>query len=302
MRPTLRQMEYIVAIAETGRFGDAARKLNVSQPSLSAQVADVEEQLGVQLVERGRQGAVLTPLGVEFVSRARIVLGLVRDMKGAMVSDQLSGQLRLGVLPSVGPYLLPDAVKRLHASYPDLRFTVREENTIDLETMLKDGSLDTIICTAEDHPSTHSEPLFQESLWICAAPDDPIAGTGPVSPKDLAGRELLTVGFGHRLGLIVQSLADQFGAHVSNEYKGTSLDATRQMAAMGAGLAVLPSLYAVSEASRDRDLILRPIASPKARREISLIWRKSSPLSQSFRTIAEALRDVAEAKLGAAKD
>ncbi|MEO0755159.1 MAG: LysR family transcriptional regulator, partial [Pseudomonadota bacterium] len=117
MRPTLRQMQYIVAVAETGRFGLAARQLNVSQPSLSAQLAEVESLLGVNLIERGRGGAMMTPKGEDFVHRARTVLRQVEDLKAAMQQEpgHLAGRIRLGVLPSIGPYLLPSAVQRLHA-------------------------------------------------------------------------------------------------------------------------------------------------------------------------------------------
>ena len=128
MKPTLRQLQYIVAIADTGRFGAAAKEVNVSQPSLSAQVSDVEARLGVILVERGRNGAVLTPMGQDFVRRARIILQQVEDLKAAMsFSDgAMVGRLRLGVLPSIGPYLLPTTVKLLHARYPELRMSASD--------------------------------------------------------------------------------------------------------------------------------------------------------------------------------
>lgn len=299
MRPTLRQLQYLIAVAETGKFGEAAARLNVSQPSLSTQIADIEASIGVQLVERGRLGAIMTPLGEEFVRRARLILSSMEDLKTAMALGQeaLVGRLKLGVLPSIGPYLLPSAAKTLHADYPDFRLSVREANTVDLEDMLKSGELDTIISTSEDHPGTDRLILFEEQLWVCAAPDDAIAGQGPIEPVELQGRSLLTVGFGHRLSLIVQRLADQYQAYVSTEFQGTSLDATRQMAAMGAGLAVLPSLYAVLEARRDPDLILRPIHDKTARRTISLIWRQGSPLQDRLTEIGTLLKDIAEKAL-----
>lgn len=302
MKPTLRQLQYIVAIADTGRFGAAAKQVNVSQPSLSAQVSDVEARLGVMLVERGRNGAVLTPMGQDFVRRSRSILQQVEDLKAAMsFSDgAMVGRLRLGVLPSIGPYLLPTTVKLLHARYPELRMSVREMRTIDLETALQDGVLDMVISTADDHPETDHVELFRENLWICAAQDDPLANSdAPVIPKDLGGRELLSVGLGHRLSLIVQKLADMSKAHVSMEFEGTSLDAVRQMAAMGAGLAILPTLYTVSEARRDPDLVLRPIDHPLAMRDISLVWRRTSPLGESFRAIGDVMRDVAAGMIDA---
>lgn len=295
MRPTLRQLQYVVAIAETGRFHEAAKRLHVSQPSLSAQVADVEAQLDVKLIERGRHGAIMTPQGEEFVKRARIILHSVEDLKSAMEvgASTLAGRIRLGVLPSVGPYLLPSVVKTLHKENPGLRLKVQEHRTIDLRTGLTDGSLDCVISAIEDHPDTSSLMLFEERLWICAASDDPLTGEGPVSISDLKGRDLLTVGSGHRFSLIVQQLADRMGAFISSEYQGTSLDAVRQMAATGAGIAILPALYALSEARRDDDLVLRPLDHPLARRSVSLIWRNASPLSDRFTQIGEVMKGAA---------
>ncbi|MEL7129924.1 MAG: LysR substrate-binding domain-containing protein [Pseudomonadota bacterium] len=296
MRPTLRQLQYLVAIADTGRFGDAAKRLHVSQPSLSAQIAEMETELGIVLMERGRKGAILTPLGEEISSRARLVLREVEDLKALARQSLggLTGRLRLGVLPSVGPYLLPSATKRLHAQHPDLRIAVREEKTVDLEEHLAAGMFDMIISTAEDHGGHASVKLFQEQLWVCAAPDDVLAQSqDAVSLFDLKGRTVLTLGPGHRFSELVSQIARQAGAKVSETYQGTSLDATRQMAMMGAGIAILPSLYVRLEAQRDRDIALRPIAHKLANREISLIWRARSPLAERFEAIADVLGQTA---------
>ncbi|MAN74718.1 MAG: LysR family transcriptional regulator [Henriciella sp.] len=293
MRPTLRQLQYLVAIAETGKFGDAAKRTNVSQPSLSAQIADMEEYLGSVLIERGRHGALLTPLGEEAVRRARLILRDVEDLKAVLSADgqALTGRIRLGVLPTIGPYLLPGVTRHLHAEYPDFRLSVREERTIDLETHLHDGQFDTIISTAEDHENEERTHLFEESLWVCAAPDDPIAqSAGDVRLADLKGCQLISLGHGDRLSHRIQTIAEAAGAHVSSEYEGTSLDAIRQMAEMGAGVAVFPSLYALTEARRDPDLVVRRIDDPLARRDISLIWRRTSPLKDRLLKLAEELR------------
>ncbi len=295
MRPTLRQLQYIVAVSETGRFHEAAKRLRVSQPSLSAQIADVEQQLNVQLIERGRNGALMTPHGEEFVRRARLILRDVEDMKSAMRSQEgiLSGRIRLGVLPSVGPYLLPPVVKDLHRTYPDLRLVVEEHWTGALNTHLLDGTLDCIISTPEDHKDVASEMLFEEHLWICAAPDDPLAGTGAVGLQDLKGREILSVGQSQRLSRTVSDLAEAAEANMGTVFTGTSLDAIRHMAATGAGIAILPAIYALSEASRDADLVLRPLDHPQAQRRVALMWRPTSPMADSFQQMATILRDDA---------
>ena len=123
MRPTLRQLQYLVALADTGKFGDAAKRANVSQPSLSAQIADMEAELDAVLVERGRHGALLTPIGVELARRARLILQEMEDFKTVAQRnmDGLSGRMRVGVLPTIGPYLLPNATRQLHARFHHLR-------------------------------------------------------------------------------------------------------------------------------------------------------------------------------------
>lgn len=297
MKPSLRQLQYLVAISETGTMSEAAKRTHVSQPSLSIQIKDLEEQLQASLVERGRKGAILTPLGMEVVTRARIILRQVEDLKtiSREASGTLAGRVRLGVLPTVGPYLLPQATQKLHLDYPELRLTVREERTLDLEEHLSDGRFDVIISTPEDHPGTYSHPIVKENIYICVAPDDPLAkAQGPIDIKALKNREFLTLGYGHKFAIVVKNLAAIAGATTSGTYEGTSLDAIRQMASMGENIAVLPSLYAISEAKRDPQLIVRRINHPLAQRQISLIWRETSPMGAKFKTIGHTFEQIAQ--------
>jgi len=296
MKPTLRQMQYLIAVADTGTFGEAAKRTFVSQPSLSAQIKTMEDHIGVPLLERGRHGAMLTPVGVDMVARARIVLRQVEEMKvlGREAGGTLAGRLKLGVLPTVGPYLLPQATRKLHKTYPDLRLFVREERTLDLQDHLSSGQFDVIISTPEDHPDTKNIPIVKENIYICIAPDDPLANTrDPVNLRELKGREFLTLGHGHKFATVVKNLAAKAGATTNGEYEGTSLDAIRQMASMGGNVAVLPSLYAISEAKRDSQLIVRPINHPLAQRQISLVWRYSSPLATKFEKIGKVFFNIA---------
>lgn len=271
--------------------------MNVSQPSLSAQIADLELELKAHLIERGRHGAIMTPAGDEVVRKARLILKQVEDLKttSQMGKSILTGRIRLGVIPSVGPYLLPAATQKLHKLYPDLRLGVHEGRTIDIDSQLREGKLDVLISTVEDHPDSKHIPLFEESLWICVPTDDRLASQrGPVKLKDLSNTSLLSLGHGHHLNLAIHDLAVKSGAFVSSEYEGTSLDAIRQMAAMGAGVAILPSLYTLVEAVRDKGLVLRRIDHAKAQRQICLIWRDTSPLAESFGELALILKQAAE--------
>jgi LysR family hydrogen peroxide-inducible transcriptional activator len=165
----------------------------------------------------------------------------------------------------------------------------------DLNERLNDGRLDMIISTPEDHASSAFMELFEETLFVCAAQEDELsAQNGPVDVEALRGRELLSLGPGHRLSLIIQQLADAAGAHNSTEYEGTSLDAVRQTASMGEGVAILPNLYAVVEAQRDPTQVVRPIRHKLARRKIGLIWREGSPLSEPMTEMGKVMRAVAE--------
>ncbi len=301
MKPTLRQLEYLVAIAETGTFSEAAKRTHVSQPSLSTQVKDMEFHVGAQLIERGRHGAILTPIGEELVIRARIVLTHIEEMKVlARESDgSLAGRVKLGVLPSIGPYLLPRATRKLHAAYPDLRLAVREARISDLTDYLSNGSCDAILSTSEHHKDTRQLPIVEENIYICVAPDDELAGDkSPINMEALKDRELLTLGYGHKFTSFVMNLAHLSGASIQDEYHGTSFDAIRQMASMGSGVGILPSLYAISEAKRDPELIVRRVDHPIAKRQVSLIWRQSSPLSQKFEKIGQVMRDAAGVIMG----
>ena len=290
MRPTLRQLEYIIAVAETERVGAAADLLNVSQPSLSAQLSDVETDLGVTLFMRGRSGARITPEGEEIVRRARLILRDHEDLRASVKGGGIfQGRLRLGVLPSIGPYLLPEVVRRLHKEHPSFRLVVREESTRDLDESLRSGRLDMIISTPEDHPGTRQTALFEERFWVATALDFAATKTkGKVVLADLKDQTFLTLGPKHRLSHIVASLASRAGGRVSDEYEGTSLDAIRLMAATGAGVAILPQIYAVTEARRGTDVLLQYLDEAEATRKIALI----QPLLPEPRPGSDALAGV----------
>ena len=295
MRPTLRQMEYVVTIHRLGRFGLAAELLNVSQPSLSAQLAAIENELGVVLFERGRTGVRTTARGEDFVKHAQKILSAVEDLRHKMQSTSpFDGRLKLGVLPSLAPYLLPRVVKRIHQKQPDLRIIVREESTKTLETGLKAGEFDAIISTPEDHPNTIQHSLFQEPFWIAAATDDPIlAQDGPIDITQLTNRRLLTLDNGHRLAKIVYDLAAQVNATVSDDFEGTSLQSVLLMAATGAGIGIIPELFARQNMREREEICVRPINAPDIARRIAVLFRTGTPEHDGHQLLIECLRDSA---------
>ena len=273
MRPTLRQLQYVIKVHQLGNFSLAAQALHVSQPSLSNQIATIEVELGVTLFHRGRTGARTTAKGLEFVNRAQRIFKDVESLRGAMrTSLPFGGRLRLGVLPSIGPYLLPKVVQSLHKTLPDIRVIVREENTTDLDEGIKNGRFDAIISTPEDHPNTWQYPLFLEPLWAAIPPDHPIASLQTACAKDLSGQRLLTLDKGHRLSRIVHGLAGISGGIVSDDYEGTSLDSIMLMAATGAGIAIIPDLFARRQAIHRDEVAVRPLEMADANRTISLMF------------------------------
>lgn len=296
MRPTLRQLDYIVTVHRLGRFGLAAEALNVSQPSLSAQIATVEDELGVQIFERGRGGVQVTAKGEEFIRRAQSILRDVRDLRSAMSSDlPFAGRLRLGVLPSIGPYLLPQVISTLHREQPGLRVVVREENTRDLERGLKSGQFDLILSTPEDHPNTIQRRLFNETLWIAVAIDDVLASDRKgVVAKDLEGRLFLTLDQSHRLARIVYALAAECGGVVSDDYEGTTLDSILLMAASGVGVAILPELFTRRQAVHRDEVVIRPLSIANANRDIALLARSTDTETKGQELLTDILRRVAK--------
>lgn len=295
MRPSLRQIEYFVAVAECGAFGVAADILGVTQPSLSKQLAAMEDELGAKLFERTSRKVTLTPLGRILLKRGRSILHDAREFRAiARGSHGLFGdRLTIGVLPSVGAYFMPIANRRLHQLFPDLRLVVKEDATIQLLAKLQEGQIDAVIGTRTNEPNIESLLLFTETLWICAATDDPLSiETGPVRLSDLKGRPLLALSPEFSLADIVERLAEEAGAYVSRDYQGASLDAVRQMSVMGAGVAVLPSLYALAEAVRDPEFRIRRIDHKDAVHEIFLHWRRASQLNDDFQKLAKVLIEV----------
>jgi len=295
VHPTLRQLRYLVALADHGSFTRGAAAVGVSQPSFSQQIQLIEQLLGGRVVERGGR-SILTPLGRDAVGAARRVLAEV-DAFTALAGrreDALIGTIRLGVSPTLGPYLLPQLVAQLHSSSPMLRVHVREGLPSALTEMLIDGGHDVILVQLPiDGAGLHIERLFREPLYVAMAADDVLHVRPEIVTADLAGRGLLTLQPQYRMSDQVAALADQAGAHVLRDYEGTSLDAIRQMAGMGMGLALLPQLYVRQEIRGGDDVIVRPFAGGRFYREIGLVWRAGAGRAPAFLTLADLLRRVA---------
>ncbi|WP_267434106.1 LysR family transcriptional regulator [Sphingomonas sp. GM_Shp_1] len=294
--PTLRQLEYLVTIADTGSFALAARVARVSQPTLSQQVRALEERLGTRLLERSAAGAVLTPVGRSIVVMARRMLSDARDIVAlaAGASDSLTGTLRLGTTPTLGPYLLSPIIAELHRMAPHLRLHVREGIPDEQLLELTRGDIDVLLGPlpmAGDDLTV--EPLFREPLHLVAALDHAIDADGETTRERLSGSPLLTLDPRHHLARQAAEVADRYGMTIAPDYYGTSLESLHQMVATGLGLTLLPTLYLRSEVGGAAGLTVLRVEGWRTYRSIAIAWRRHSPMSPAFKLIADHVQTCA---------
>lgn len=277
--PTLRQLEYLVAIADERHFGRAANRVNVAQPTLSTQFALLERKLGARLIERDRSGVSVTPLGREIVDRARRILVEVQAMVdlGASASTSFAGRLKLGVPPTLGPYLLPHVIPEMHALYPQLQLYVQEAPPLRIQETLASGELDIILTPLPVRSrALEVQALFREKLQIVCAPDHRLSLLDRVSIADLRSEKVLTLEPGHYLHDQVRELCDISGAEILYDYEDTSLDTLRHMVGMGVGISFFPELYILSEIRSDRELRVLDLDDSDLSREVCMAWRMNS--------------------------
>ena len=293
--PTLRQLEYFVALAETGSFRGAAAQCDISQPSLSIQLGNLEKRLGQTLVERSRPGVILTPAGREVFERARSILAAMRDLLDRFEAPNrgLSGSIRFGSSATLGPFVLPHVIARLHARHPDLSLFIREAAPDDLADGLTQGEFDMILVQLPARNATTTIRLFREPLDLVVARDHPFAAMSRVPRDALAGQTVLSLGQGFALRDQVADICRQYGARTRADYEGTSLHALRLMAGMGMGIAFLPALYVRSEIRPDdADVAVVPLEGPRILRSVGLVTRAAS-LDEAAPRIADAIQAVA---------
>lgn len=293
--PTLRQLRYFVALSEAGQYLRAARRLGISQPSLSLQIGLLEEIVGVPLVERRRNGLIFTPQGRHVLDHARRVLSAVDDLvrQSDPLRAGLAGTLRLGSTPTIGPYLLPRVLRRLHASYPNLRLVVRDGAPRDLTEDLVAGVHDMILTQLPVSTEALSvRPLLREPLFLAVARGHPLAGRTRVEAADLAGQDMLSLSPAYALYGQTAALCRDVGTRLREEFEGTSLDALRQMVAMDMGLTLLPALYIRSEVQDpDGDVAIVPLKGGY-HRTVGLAWRKATGRPGAFTLFGDVIAEV----------
>ena len=297
---SLKQLQYFAAVAEYGSFRQAAFRLGITQPTLSNQIAIMEKALKIHLFERTRKGINVTPQGRELLLSARRVLEEAQGFisQSAILSGGGIGTFRLGVTPTLGPYLLPHILTPIHNKYSDLKLYVRENAPSELETGLINGQHDLILTTL---PIMSSElvvaPLFREPIKLALARDHRLADRLTINREDLLGEPVLTISEHHLFHRQITELCEQVGAHVLRDYEGTSLDTLRQMVVMGMGVAFLPALYAKSEIRNEEELRVADVAGINVVRNHALVWRNTSPASSFYRQLSEEIKSMIETNL-----
>ena len=288
----LKDLRYLTALADTGHFGHAAAACFVSQPTLSAQLRKLEDYLGVQLIERQPRHALLTEAGAAVAARARQIVAtsdeivrLARDWR-----DPLAGSLRVAMLPTVGPYLLPQVMMRLRKALPRLELLLFEYQTAPLLQRLRGGELDLgIIALPAPEPGFESLALYDEPFLLAVPENHRLAARRQVQISDLGDEPLLLLDEGHCLRDQALAVCARSRAHEKQDFRATSLETLRQMVAAGAGVTLLPALACRGAYSATAGLRLLNLVKPVPARHIGAVWRPSTARTPAITAFCELL-------------
>jgi LysR family hydrogen peroxide-inducible transcriptional activator len=290
-----RALKYLVKLAELQHFSKAAEACFVSQPTLSTQIRKLEEELGVQLVERAPRNVQLTPIGKEVVDRARHVLRDIEQIHDTArrSRDPEKGSLRLGIFPTLAPYLLPHVVPGIRQRFPDLKLQLAEEKTADILRQLDNGELDAgLLALPIDDDSLEHVVLFEEPFVMATPESHPLADQASVCMGDLVDTELLLLKEGHCLRDQALEVCALAGARERVDFHATSMETLRQMVAADVGVTLMPLLAVKPPIAATANIALRPFAEPAPSRRIGLFWRRTSPLGPLMMKLADCLADL----------
>jgi LysR family hydrogen peroxide-inducible transcriptional activator len=293
--PTLKQLRYLTALDEHRHFGRAAAACFVSQSTLSAGLQELETLLGASLVERNNRSVVFTALGRDIAAKARKVLSEAQELAemAAAAKAPLSGALRLGVIPTIGPFLLPKVLPKLRRSYPDLKLYLTEDLTQRLVDELHNGALDCVLLALPvEIGEAEVLPLFDDDFEFVCRKDDPLAAKAKVSSADLEDAPLLLLADGHCLREHALDACHLGRRSSSADVAATSLHTLVEMAANGLGVTLIPDMAIQAKLLKGSELVVRPLAGGKAARKIGLIWRKTSSREKEFRLLGQAIKDA----------
>ncbi len=288
---TLNELRYIVAVAQERNFRRAAEKSFISQPALSLAIQKLEEDLGVQIFERGKSEVTVTPVGTEIVEQAQRALeevGRIREL-ARQGKDQLASMLRLGIIYSVGPYLLPDLVPALKKLAPEMPLEIEENITANLDTLLRNGKLDVIIIALPfGDGSIVTKPLYDEPFEVVVDKEHHWVSRRSIKAQELSTEKVLLLDSGHCFSNQIAEACPELERKGADIQQGTSLETIRNMVASGLGITVLPA-SANSARYRNRLLQVIPFAKPVPSRRIALAWRKSFARTQAIEVLGKAI-------------
>jgi LysR family hydrogen peroxide-inducible transcriptional activator len=275
----LKDLKYLVALADTGHFGKAAERTFVSQPTLSAQLKKLEEYLGVKLVERQPKHAQLTEVGKQVVVRARRMLDEGDEIIALARSntDPFSGKLKVALIPTIGPYLLPRVMLKIRKSLPHLGLMLYEYQTEELLKRLRDGEIDLgIMALPVAQDGMESRTLYQEAFTVALPNNHPLAAKSSIKIADLKGQTLLLLEDGHCLRDQALEVCSRIEVREAEDFRATSLETLRQMVVAGLGITLLPEMAVEAPFGSQRGLTIRQFAKPAPSRSVGAVWRKSS--------------------------
>jgi LysR family hydrogen peroxide-inducible transcriptional activator len=294
-QPTLKQLKYLAALAEQEHFGKAAAVCHVSQSTLSAAVLELEDILGSTLVERNNRRLILTDLGQEVVERGRSIMMDVDDLVGLCEAsgEPFTGKMRLGVIPTIAPYMLPHLLKRLRRKYPEFQLFIREELSAHLVSALRQGELD-VLLLALPYPTDHTETMHlldDEFLFACPR-NHALASAEYVCIADLRAQDLLLLEDGHCLRDHALDACKLSDSELSIPYQATSLNTIVQMVANGIGVTLLPKMARDAKILNGTEVSILPFREHNVARSIGLMWRDKSPRRDEFRLLGEFINSA----------
>jgi LysR family hydrogen peroxide-inducible transcriptional activator len=296
--PTIRQLQYLKLLAEQGAFGKAAEAAHVTQPTLSAGIQELERTLGAPVVDRARTGVILTPVGEEALRRATVILNEAEELVEAAknAGQPLTGRFRLGVIPTIAPFLLPGALPLLRQRYPRLRLFLREDLTQRLIGQLKAGRLDAaLIALPFDMAGLEWAHVADDTIFAAVPADHPLAARASASPEALERENLILLEDGHCLREHALSACRLTAPRTSageEPFAATSLPTLVQMVGSGLGVTFLPEMAIEAGLAKAANVAVRPIEADHPAREIVVAWRAGSNRAAEGRLLAELFKEL----------
>lgn len=293
----LRDLKYIIAVAETRHFGHAAERCFVSQPTLSGQIKKVEEQLGVAIFERSNRSVSVTPVGEAILAHARQLMEQADAIEqlARAYQDPLAGPLRVGAIPTLSPYLMPLVLMPLKRQYPQIKLVLSEEITDTLLERLRSHQLDAaLLATATREPDLSEMPLFDEPFWLALPSRHPLYDKDTITRRDLDKLELLLLAEGHCLAQQAMQVCRMKERNTQGEMadlRAASLETLLQLVGAGFGSTLVPALALRGGWTTDSGIIVRPLDLPDAHRRVSLVFRSSFPRRPALEALAATVRD-----------